>query len=469
VQTGTNGVNVCAFSDSGHTQQIGATKQTVNGEAAFEVPAGHITYFIAHLNGSGRSGERSVTEGASVALQLSLFGGFTETCPIAINIPNVTGQEQAAAQTTIVNANLTVGTVTSRSDPAVPAERVISQNPTECTGCAEPGNPVDLVISTGQDEPDPVVNAPELRSTPPNVTFPPLVMPLGTRVCQTVTFDLAPNRDTSKTIGLFVNKNGPLINGGVDVGWTDPVRMTVGAANDLAGPLEVLRTANGQVSHSEGQPITPFQICAEDWAGARVGTYTTTYSIADRSIEGYAPQTYFREGTIQIQVVAAVAPPPPDNPPPVDTATWEALKPAFQASSCVNCHSASAGNFPNLSPQHNQNVASAPAFDPGSCTGCHTDNLLPNLDQTTHDISWQAPPAFQDLRNLSDAQLCQRAQNFGSLANSVPDHLKGDVLILWAVQGGLRPNGTNAQPAFSSVQAWNNAVDAWVTAEMPCP
>jgi hypothetical protein len=262
---------------------------------------------------------------------------------------------------------------------------------------------------------------------------------------------------------LFVRKfSGE--EGRLNVGWTDPVRQTQGAASDLAGPLEVLRTAGGAVSHWDGTPINPFRICAQDWAGASVGTYTTVYSIADRSIDGYAPQTYFREGTIQIQVVAAVAPPPP----PVDTATWEALKPAFQASSCVNCHSATSGTFLNLSSQHS---GTAPAMDPTTCINCH-NGTLPNpaqVPQITHDIDWQAPPSNQDFRNLSDAQLCQRARNFGSIANSVPDHLKGDVLILWAVQGGPRPNGIDAQPAFSSLQAWNNAVDEWVTAEMPCP
>jgi hypothetical protein len=316
-------------------------------------------------------------------------------------------------------------------------------------------------------EPDPVVNEPELWPTQPDVSFPPLVMPLGTRVCQTVQFALAPQRDTSKTIGLFVNKNAPLIDGGVDVGWVDPTRLGKGAANDLAGPIEVLRAANGQVSHAEGTSMTPFQICAEDWAGARVGTYTVYYSVADRSGDSYAPQTFYKEGTFNVQVIAQAGPPPDDGPAPVDTTTWDTLEPAFKASSCVNCHTAAAGNFANLSSQHNG--ANAPVRTPDACTGCHNDDLIPDLAQVTHDIPWQAPPASMDLRNLSDSQLCQTARDPGTIATDTTDHLKGDPLILWAVLGGLRPNQTNAVPAFSSLQAWNDAVDAWVAADRPCP
>jgi hypothetical protein len=125
----------------------------------------------------------------------------------------------------------------------------------------------------------------------------------------------------------------------------------------------------------------------------------------------------------------------------------------------------------NLSSQHS---GTAPAMDPTTCISCH-NGTLPNpaqVPQITHDIDWQAPPSNQDFRNLSDAQLCQKARNFGSIANSVPDHLKGDVLILWAVLGGQRPNGTPAEKALgptSDLGDWNDAVDEWVSAERPCP
>jgi hypothetical protein len=57
---------------------------------------------------------------------------------------------QAAADAAIVAANLTVGNITMAADPVVPAGSVISQNPVACVDCAMAGDPVDLVVSTGQ-------------------------------------------------------------------------------------------------------------------------------------------------------------------------------------------------------------------------------------------------------------------------------------------------------------------------------
>lgn len=426
---GVEGANVCLFSDSARTQQIGSTQQTAaNGETTFTgVPAGTVYVRATKeqvVNGSlqraGRNDDVVVGDGTDTTLPMALFATtFQDTCPAA---------------------------------PPPPPEE-------------EP--PPDL----GEPE------VPALWPTPPDVSFPQVVMPIGSRVCQTVQFQLAPNRDTGETIGLFVRKNEPLSQGGIDVGWTDPTSVSATgptAANDLRGPVEVLRDASGQVSISpEGEVVSPFQFCAEDWTGAQVGTYTVFYSVADRDVDAYEPQSYFRQGTFTVQVVeagGAPQPPPDDGPPPVDTATWDAIEPAFKAASCVNCHSAAAGNFASLSSQHSG--TNAAVMNPGACTGCHSDSLLPHgLAQVTHPISWQAPSSAMDFRNRSDAQLCQMAGNPGSIASDTLDHLKGDPLILWAVQGGPLPlNQGNAPSAFTGgVSAWNAAVEAWVAAGKPCP
>jgi len=55
---------------------------------------------------------------------------------------------QAAAETAIVNANLTAGTVTEQHHATVPAGLVISQNPTSGSSVA-PGTAVDIVLSDG--------------------------------------------------------------------------------------------------------------------------------------------------------------------------------------------------------------------------------------------------------------------------------------------------------------------------------
>ncbi|MGB5540412.1 MAG: PASTA domain-containing protein, partial [Gammaproteobacteria bacterium] len=66
-----------------------------------------------------------------------------------LDVPNVVGLTQAAAEAAILAANLTVGTVTFSSSATVPAGDVISQNPAACVACATFGDPVDLVVSTG--------------------------------------------------------------------------------------------------------------------------------------------------------------------------------------------------------------------------------------------------------------------------------------------------------------------------------
>lgn len=151
--------------------------------------------------------------------------------------------------------------------------------------------------------------------------------------------------------------------------------------------------------------------------------------------------------------------------------SFSTIASAFKAPSCVNCHAVVATGFQNrsasgyetgnnfgLPPNH-------PQVDSGSsCTGCHTNALLP---QGNHPIPWQAPPAGMDLRGKSDFQLCQMAQNPGSIADSVPDHLLGDPLILWAVQGGPLPSGAgNTDDAFAG--NWEEAVNAWVEGGMSC-
>jgi beta-lactam-binding protein with PASTA domain len=69
--------------------------------------------------------------------------------PALVDVPDVTGLSQAAAETAIANAGLTVGDVTMANSETVPAGDVISQDPAACTVCAAADDPVDLVVSTG--------------------------------------------------------------------------------------------------------------------------------------------------------------------------------------------------------------------------------------------------------------------------------------------------------------------------------
>src|SRR5205814_1333898 len=74
------------------------------------------------------------------AVNLVVSGGVT--------VPNVVGQQQAAAGTTLTNAGLVVGTVTMQASGTVAAGAVISQNPAAASH-VNGGTAVALVVSTG--------------------------------------------------------------------------------------------------------------------------------------------------------------------------------------------------------------------------------------------------------------------------------------------------------------------------------
>ncbi len=107
---------------------------TVTSQNDAVVPAGDVI-------SQSPVGTTSVAEGSSVDLVISLG-------PVMTNVPNVVGLAQATAESSIVAANLVVGTVTSQNDAVVPAGDVISQSPVGTTSVAE-GSSVDLVISLG--------------------------------------------------------------------------------------------------------------------------------------------------------------------------------------------------------------------------------------------------------------------------------------------------------------------------------
>ena len=87
-----------------------------------------------------------VSAGSSVALVVSLG-------PPPVVVPNVVGLSQGAAQTTLQNAGLVVGTVAQEYSDTVPVGAVISQNPVGGTEVTS-GSAVNLTLSLG---PEPTV------------------------------------------------------------------------------------------------------------------------------------------------------------------------------------------------------------------------------------------------------------------------------------------------------------------------
>ncbi|MHC4338295.1 MAG: PASTA domain-containing protein, partial [Planctomycetota bacterium] len=81
-----------------------------------------------------------------------------------VNVPDVVGMTEADANSTITDANLTVGNVTYDYNDTIPYEIVISQNPTADTQVPI-GSSVDLVVSLGQPTIPDVVGMTEPNAT----------------------------------------------------------------------------------------------------------------------------------------------------------------------------------------------------------------------------------------------------------------------------------------------------------------
>ena len=74
--------------------------------------------------------------------------GYTLQVSPAVAVPDVVGQPQAAAEGALAGATLTVGGISSRNSPTVPAGAVTTQAP-PAGALVATGTPVSLVISTG--------------------------------------------------------------------------------------------------------------------------------------------------------------------------------------------------------------------------------------------------------------------------------------------------------------------------------
>jgi serine/threonine-protein kinase len=71
--------------------------------------------------------------------------------PATVTVPDVVGQSQAAAEATLSNAGLSVGTVTQGSSTTQAAGTVLSQTPAHGS-TAHTGDKVDLVVAQASNE-----------------------------------------------------------------------------------------------------------------------------------------------------------------------------------------------------------------------------------------------------------------------------------------------------------------------------
>jgi len=133
--------NLYPFSREQYSVNLPAAKTK---DALFFVPDGAAVadLFPVYDRALGLTNNTEWDGGMLAYLQVGAVGTM-------IDVPNVVNQTQATAEADIAAADLTVGATTFASDALIVSGNVISQNPTDCIGCALPGSSVDLVISTG--------------------------------------------------------------------------------------------------------------------------------------------------------------------------------------------------------------------------------------------------------------------------------------------------------------------------------
>jgi len=168
----------------------------------------------------------------------------------ALLVPSVVGMAEAAAETTLVDATLTVGLVSTRSSGTVAAGDVISQNPVADTEVA-PGSPIDLIISSG----------------PAPTVVPDVVGFLETAAASTlVAADLAPGfitRANSTTVpkGSVIDQTP---GAGAAVVTGSSVDLTVSSGAEVAVSLSATIAPAGttidyavEVVDANGDPLVP--------------------------------------------------------------------------------------------------------------------------------------------------------------------------------------------------------------------
>lgn len=123
------------FDDDGYTLLAGSPSINAGNQAL--LPPG----LTVDLNGNTRVQGGQVDQGAYEGSGLP---------PAVVLVPNVVGQTQSTAQSTLNSAGLAVGTISSAYSSTVSSGRVISQNPAGGS-TAVTGSAVNLTISLGPD------------------------------------------------------------------------------------------------------------------------------------------------------------------------------------------------------------------------------------------------------------------------------------------------------------------------------
>jgi PASTA domain-containing protein len=110
------------------------------------------TFWVQAANGTTGAAGSSVTLNSTAPTNdqwnLAVIEVTPGAAPVSVTVPNVVGLAQAAAQSALAGAGLSVGAVTTANSSTVPQGAVISQNPASGASVAS-GSAVALVVSLG--------------------------------------------------------------------------------------------------------------------------------------------------------------------------------------------------------------------------------------------------------------------------------------------------------------------------------
>ena len=162
-------------------------------------------------------------------------------------------------------------------------------------------------------------------------------------------------------------------------------------------------------------------------------------------------------------------------------AAWDQVYSVLVSPRCINCHTAT--NYPQQGDdrhRHFANVVRGPDGQgvPGlNCISCHQDQNA-NSTGVPGGLNWHLAPLsmqWQDMndRPLSSAAVCRAvtdpAKNEHMNGPALLQHHAEAVLVLWAWQPGIRPDGTARTTPPISHDEFVAATRTWVEAGTPCP
>ena len=231
----------------------------------------------------------------------------------------------------------------------------------------------------------------------------------------------------------------------------------VTSAEGLVGGTAQLKTAaTAEVRKGEaavpGQVVSKSPITAQNVVGdeLRVSLGFDHPPAGVRRLEFSVVDAGGRESnSIPLTIGIENPPPPPPPPPPLPPSFAETVGPSFLHPRCTNCHGF---KVPNVTGTNH--VARPP-----TCSLCHTV------------AGWGAPPSNLSLAGKSLSQICNQVKvSRNNNAALIDEHLKHDLLILWAISdgtvlGNLQPGG-KAPPA--DVGLWQSRAGQWTGGGLRC-